>query len=40
MTCVSVMMVSTGDGPIGIQKMTREILDVVEDLSEVMRCMP
>ena len=39
MTCVSVMMVSTGDGPIGIQKMTREILDV-EDLSEVMRCMP
>ena len=29
-------MVSTGDAPIGIQKMTREILGVVKDLPEAM----
>lgn len=31
-----ITMVSTGDGPIGIQKMTQEILGVVKDLPETM----
>ena len=35
-TCDKITMVSTGEGPIGIQKMTREILGVVKDLPEAM----
>jgi hypothetical protein len=34
--CDKITMVSTGDAPIGIQKMTREILSAVKDLPEVM----
>ncbi len=34
--CEKITMVSTGDGPIGIQKMTKEILSVVKDLPEAM----
>ena len=35
-SCAKVTMVSTGDAPIGIQKMTREILGVVKDLPDAM----
>ncbi|CAB4025622.1 Hypothetical predicted protein, partial [Paramuricea clavata] len=35
-SCDKITMVSTGDGPIGIQKMTREILSVVKDLPDAM----
>lgn len=35
-SCDKVTMVSIGDGPIGIQKMTREILGAVKDLPSEM----